>query len=89
MSFSIDLSVFIAEPNDDKCLEYERTLRDDNWAREVLQKKLNTQSGTALQSWDRTKRDAALRQLLVEGLSIRQIERLTGIGLGAIQKAQR
>lgn len=82
-------AAFIAAPNDDKCLEYERTSHDDNWAKEVLQKKLNTQSGTVLQSWDRTKRDAALRQLLDEGLSIRQIERLTGIGRGVIQKVQR
>ena len=80
---------FIAAPNDEKCLEYETALRDDDWAREVIQKRLNVSSGTVLRSWDKARRNDALRQLLREGLSIRQIERLTGISRGIIQKAGR
>lgn len=80
---------FIAVPNDDKCMEYEAAPRDDDWARKVIRKRLRSQKGTVLQSWDKSKRDAALRQLIEEGLSIRQIERLTGIGRGIIQRVKR
>ena len=82
-------AAFIAAQNDDKCLEYESASRDDIWAREVIRKRLNVQSGTILQSWDKAKRNAALKQLMEEGLSIRQIERLTGISRGVIQKIKR
>jgi hypothetical protein len=40
-----------------------------------------------LQSYGRGKRDAALRKLKSKGLSVRQLERLTGINRGVIQKA--
>lgn len=80
---------FIASPNEDQCLEYEAVQRDDVWAREIIQARLGVQSGTALQSLDRAKRNEALRQLLNEGLSIRQIERMTGISKGIIQKVKR
>ena len=82
-------AAFIAMPNDDDCLEYDGARRDDDWARSVLQRRLKIESGTALQTFDRKSRDEALRQLLDEGLSIRQIERLTGIGRGVIQKVKR
>ena len=43
------------------------------------------ESGTVLQSYDKAKRNKVLTQLLRDGLSIRQIERLTGISRGVIQ----
>ncbi len=80
---------FVNAANEDECLDYEMPKRDDAWAREKIAECLNAESGSSLQSLDRKKRDAALQRLLEEGLSIRQIERLTGISRGIIQKAKR
>ena len=80
---------FVNAANEDVCLEFETPKRGDDWAREKIAERLNAESGSTLQSLDRKGRDAALQQLLEEGLSIRQIERLTGISRGIIQKAKR
>lgn len=80
---------FIGAANDDECLEYETHRRDDDWVREKITERLNGKSGSTLQALGRKDRDDALRQLSEEGLSIRQIERLTGISRGIIQKAKR
>ena len=77
--------VFMAAGNDVECLEYEIPHTDD-WARSMIRELLDVESGTALQNWDRASRNAALRQLKEAGLSIRQIERLTGIGRNIIQR---
>lgn len=78
---------FLREENDDVCMEYNTSSRDDEWAKAVIRKCLGTESGTVIQRYDRGRRDAALRQLKAEGLSVRQLERLTGINRGVIQKA--
>jgi hypothetical protein len=52
-----------------------------------LRKSLGVDSGTALLSYDRKKRNDALRKLKTKGLTIRQIERLTGINRNIVQKA--
>ena len=78
---------FIDTDNNDTCLEYEKTVRDDLWARSVLQKELGIQSGTELQQYDKKARDAALALLRSKGLSVRQIERLTGINRNIVQRA--
>jgi len=80
-------SAFIQTPNEDKCLECEYQLRDDNWARSVIQKYLGSQSGTILQTPDRQVRNAALHELKHRGLTVRQIERLTGISRNIVQRA--
>lgn len=78
---------FIAGDNDDACLEYDAPKRDDEWAKNVIHKQLASESGTELQSCGRRERNEALRKLKEEGLSVRQIERLTGINRGIIQRA--
>lgn len=78
---------FLYEGKDDDCMEYESPRRDDEWAKAVIRKHLHAESGTVLQSYDRERRDAAIRELKSQGLSIRQLERLTGINRGVIQKA--
>ena len=78
---------FIDAPNDDLCLECDRPEHDDSWALDVLRKSLGVDSGTALLSYDRKKRNDALRKLKTKGLTIRQIERLTGINRNIVQKA--
>ena len=62
-------------------------LHDDAWALKVIHKQLNGKSGTSLQNMDRAERNEALRKLKKAGLSVRQIERLTGINRGTVQKA--
>ena len=76
---------YIAEDDGTAHIEYESQKKDDNWAKDIIGRTLGAESGTVLQSYDRAKRDAAIRTLLEEGLSIRQIERLTGISRGVIQ----
>ena len=78
---------FLYEGKDDDCMEYASPRRDDEWAKAVIRKHLHAESGTVLQSYDRERRDAAIRELKSQGLSIRQLERLTVINRGVIQKA--
>ncbi|MBQ6509090.1 MAG: transposase [Flexilinea sp.] len=80
-------SAFIAGENDDQCLEYEDHRHDDEWAKAVIQKELNLSSGTLLKAWPFDKRNAALRSLKEKGLSLRQIERLTGINRRSVKNA--
>ena len=78
---------WIAVVNDDQCLEFEPMLKDDAWAQKIIQKHLKGKSGTVLQTYNKTLRNEILRKLKAEGMTVRQIERLTGINRGVIQKA--
>ncbi|MDO5132719.1 MAG: transposase [Eubacteriales bacterium] len=81
-------AAFIEEKNDDVYLEYDSGCRhDDKWAIEVIHRRLEGRSGTSLQAMNRVERDKMIRLLKAEGLSVRQLERLTGINRGVIQKA--
>ena len=60
---------------------------NDEWAQKIIRDYLNIESGTVLQSYDFQKRNDAIRLLKEKGLSIRQIERLTGINRNAIHRA--
>lgn len=53
----------------------------------IIRDELHLKSGTQLQAMNRNDRDKALRLLKSRGLSVRQIERLTGINRGVVQKA--
>ena len=44
-------------------------------------------SGTQLQQFDKKRRDVALHELKERGLTIRQLEKLTRINCGIIQRA--
>ncbi len=59
----------------------------DAQGQEIIRTVLKLKSGTQLQKMDKEKRDTALRLLKEEGLSVRQIERLTGINRGVVFKA--
>lgn len=61
--------------------------RDDEWAKAVLMRCLHVSNGMVLQTYDKTSRDKALHELKKIGLTIRQIERLTGINRGVVQRA--
>lgn len=82
-----DFEQFMAQPDISEHMEADARRKDDTWALEILRKELHIISGTELQQFSREKRDASLVLLKEKGLSIRQLERLTGINRGVIQKA--
>lgn len=77
---------FLCLENDDECLEFREAPHNDEWAKSVIQKELGIRSGTELQNLDRNLRNAALIKLRTKGLTIRQIERLTGINRNIVQR---
>ena len=78
---------FMQRDDEAEHLEAEPRKKDDAWALETLQKELNLINGTQLQQFEKKQRDEMLALLKKKGLSVRQIERLTGINRGIIQKA--
>ena len=79
---------FMEKAAEGNCLDiHERAAIRDEAAREWICSHYKVASGTQLQQWDKKKRDAALRELKDMGMSVRQLERLTGINRGVVQKA--
>ena len=77
---------FMQQQDDNECMEAEHQKKDDAWALSVIRESLHIASGSQLQQFDRKQRDEALAMLKKKGVSIRQLERLTGINRGIIQK---
>ncbi len=67
-------------------MQERHTIRDEA-ARQMICDTCGIVSGTQLQQWTKKDRDAALRKLKSQGLTVRQLERLTGINRGVIQMA--
>lgn len=84
-----DAFLRFSESNDEGCfLDDDRKERiSDMQGQEIIRTMLKLKSGTQLQKMDKEKRDAALHKLKEEGLSVRQIERLTGINRGIVLRA--
>lgn len=78
---------YVNATNEDVCMEYCYEKRSDKWAIDKMKSLLNVESGNELRMFSKEARDKAIRALKSEGLSVRQIARLTGIGRGTIQKA--
>ncbi len=78
---------FNAEENSDKCLEYEEIVRiDDKEAEKIIKKTAKVSNTSEIQNLEKEKRDKIIKKLKKRGLSIRQIERLTGISFGVIRR---
>ena len=82
-----DFQRFMLQWDETECMEAEHRKKDDTWALAMIQKTLHISSGTQLQQYARQQRDEALALLKKKGLTVRQLERLTGINRGIIQKA--
>ncbi|MBQ6520312.1 MAG: transposase [Anaerolineaceae bacterium] len=83
-----DYAAFIAKDlKYDEPMELEPVRKDDNWALSIIKKELSVENGLELKEWSWERRNAALKLLKEKGLKIKQIERLTGINRGTIQKA--
>lgn len=78
---------FMAEKDEEIYMEFEPQKRDDAWAHDVLCEVLHVSSGKELLSMEKSVRNQAIQLLKDQGISIRQIERLTGISRSTIQRA--
>ena len=78
---------YISSDNNDECMEFSSEKHTDDWAITEIRKWLGINSGTEIQNFEKKKRNSAIHTLKVHGLSIRQIERLTGINRNVIQRA--
>lgn len=70
----------------EECLDYDNK-KDDEWAKRLIKQRLGIESGTIIQTYNRANRDEILKKMKKLGISIRQIERLTGLNRGIIQRA--
>jgi len=78
---------FNQEKNDDRCLEYDDGIRlNDSEAATVIQNVAEVKSPGEIQNFAKQKRNKAIKEFRRIGLSIRQIERLTGISFGVIRE---
>ena len=80
---------FMRQVDEIEHMESEALKKDDKWALETLKKTLNISSGTQIKAWERSRRNTALVLLKEKGITVRQLERLTGINRGVIQKAKK
>ena len=81
-------SVIDEENTDTEQLEiHDKRALSDEAAIDIIRNKLHFESGTQIKALPRESRNEALRTLKQEGLTIRQIERLTGINRGSIGRA--
>ena len=78
---------FLCEENDDIYMEDSTPRRDDKWAKKTIFQTLEINNGTILAALEKSERNKALRKLKNAGLTIRQIERLTGISRSIIHRA--
>lgn len=79
---------FIEKDSEDSCLEIKNKVFFgimDEKAKKYIHKKFKVATCSALRSFERLKRNRAIYKLRKYGLSIRQIERLTGISRGIVQ----
>lgn len=79
---------YINSENDDKCMDLtEKKWLTDDEARKIIRTYYKIEHAIEIQKYDKAKRNQYLKELKEKhGLSIRQIERLTGISRGVIQK---
>ena len=60
----------------------------DGEAKKVIERIAMSKNATEFQALQRPKRDAFIGQLKAEGLSVRQISRLTGISKGIVERVR-
>ena len=74
------------EKTNDQCLEYDDGNRlNDLEAAELVKKIAKVKNPGEIQTFEKQKRDVVIKKLKEKGLSIRQIERLTGVSFGVIR----
>ena len=93
VSFALDamkLNEFVRfnnEANNDTCLENISPRINDRDAKEIMKQLINCDTVEAFQRLDAPMKTEGIKRLKGEGLSIRQISRLTGISKGIVERA--
>ena len=83
-----DMYAYLEEVSEDRFLEYDSSRHyTDSEAQELIASVTGNSNPQGLQEMDRELRDRALCQLKDEGLTVRQISRLTGLNRNIIQRA--
>lgn len=77
-----------ADEDDEIMFELDATSKKEMQAKKIICDTLGVASGTEILSYEKSKRDEAILLLKSKGLTSRQIERLTGVGRGVIQRLQ-
>ena len=81
---------FQATPGDDRCLDVRESVKPrvtDEKARALMKKLTGCESASAYQSLGAQQRDEGLREMLAQGVSLRQAARVTGISFGIVRKS--
>ena len=79
---------FVIKEDASNCLDIVETHRlTDEKAIEIIRKIAKIQNAQAIQNFDLVKRNKVLHALKEQGISIRQLSRLTGINRGIVLKA--
>ena len=82
-----DFFEFNNENNDDKCLDAEEKRRlTDKDGMELLQQMLKGKPVEVIVDFEEKDKAALISRMKTEGLSIRQISRLTGVSIGIVRK---
>ncbi|MBQ6521082.1 MAG: transposase [Anaerolineaceae bacterium] len=81
-----EYNAFLNEKYEDEDFIITASAKKDQEAKSIIKEIMNADSGTALQSYDSKTRNEIIKKLRQQGLSVRQIERLTGISRGIIQR---
>ena len=82
---------FICQENDGECLEPDETKRKrvtDGAAEKMIRQELGSLTPSAGKAGERQSLNASIRKLTREGISIRQLSRLTGISKKIIENAK-
>lgn len=84
-----EFKIFMNEKTSDRCLEFDLTTkRTDQEVKAIIQERANITIPTDLQNMEKVKRDELLRKIKEqEGVSTRQIARLTGLSQTVIARA--
>ena len=80
------LDCFLQADSDYEGMEDLPVRHDDAWALGIIRSSLSAGSGTILQQMSKAERNEKLILLRRKGLTVRQLERLTGINRGVIQR---
>jgi len=80
--------LFLTAKTNDLCMDLSETIRiTDNEAKNIIKEILGSSNYQIIQLYDNESRNTALKKMKDECLSIRQIERITGINRGIVLKA--
>jgi len=78
---------YVNEPSNDTCLDVSDNKRVTDEEAKEMAKNLGLSTFPALQQKDKEERDALLRCLKEAGMSVRQLERMSGLGRGIILRS--